>query len=194
MEEIRRVFYHELGHFIAHEMNRKFHKGTGTKSIAIFQSEANTELFLGDAKINLSADKRERDVPSKDLLCEYLASSTYGCIFQSYYLHCELTDCFNQNGQDDVAKWVASMRHHNLDHLRGEISVVEKEYFASLRQENQLDEMMALNPDKYLVKEGKGSYTVNIDKLVQDTTDFTDKHRGKYAQLLQLYQQVFDNG
>lgn len=192
MGDIKRVFFHELGHFIAHEINRKFYQGTGTKSITIYPSADNPELFLGDAKINLSADERERNAPIKERLYEYLASSTYGCIFQAYYLHSELAECFNQNGHDDTEKWNASMRHHGLDDLRPQISAAEKQYYASLRQDGQLDEIMVLDPEKYLIDAGNGSYIVDIDKLAQDTTNFTDNHQPTYAQLLKSYQEIFD--
>lgn len=190
MEEIKRIFFHELGHFIAHEINRNFYHGNGTKSIVIYPAQGNPNLFMGDAVINLSEDERERNAPSKEILPEYLASSTYGCIFQAYYLNTPLNDCFEQNGQDDSKKWYASLCANGLDHLRPEISAVEKEYFELLKQKKALDEMVDLNPEIYLNSLGNENYNVDINQLRIDCASFVDKHREMYDILINKYLEI----
>jgi hypothetical protein len=190
MEEIKRVFFHELGHFIAHEINRKFYHGTGTKSIVIYPANGNSDLFLGEAIINLSEDEREKNAPFREILPEYLASSTYGCIFQSYYLGTSLNDCFKQNGHDDSKKWHDSLGAHGLDHLRAEISTAEKEYFELLKQEKALDEMMVFNSETYLVNLGNENYNVDINQLSIDSASFVDKHKEMYKILINKYLQI----
>lgn len=45
------VFFHELGHFIANELNRKYYSGTGNNSISIYPSSNNPYVFDGETNV-----------------------------------------------------------------------------------------------------------------------------------------------
>ena len=192
-DEVKRVFFHELGHFVAHEINKRYYNGTGTKSIEIFPFPYNNELFEGDAKINCSEDEREKNVPSIDLIAEYLASSTYGCIFQSYYKNEEtLDDCFKDNGMKDSEQWLKALRNYRIDDYKGEITSAENEYFKMLREKGALDDFMKLEPENYLTERGIENYNVDVDKLRKDTEAFVTVHQKGYDELIQKYQAWID--
>ncbi len=84
MEDRNRVFFHELGHFIARQINHLHYSGPAVKSIEIYPHPDFPELYLGDTKVHLSGDEKENKPPNNEELSKYLASSTYGCIFQAY--------------------------------------------------------------------------------------------------------------
>lgn len=190
MEEINRVFFHELGHFIAHEMIRKFYNGSGVKLIAIFPHGQENNLFEGLTQQNLSADEGERYTPKKPLLAQYLASSTYGCIFQAYYKHQSLQTCFKENGENDTEKWRGSLSGHGLQEYAPDIFAIEKEYFDELVGQSKLDELMQLDPEKYLVHIGSQNYNVDLELLRSDTAAFIDSHRDDFESLLTRYSQI----
>src|SRR5688572_23049678 len=102
MEDLKRVFFHELGHFIANEINQRFYSGTGTKSITIDLAFPIDHLYVGDTRINLSPDEKEKKPPTRELLPETLAGLIYGCIVQAHYKNENLTPCANLNGIDDM--------------------------------------------------------------------------------------------
>ena len=87
MSEIHRVFFHELGHFIAHELNFQLYGGHKTKSIFLKPYPPMPELYLGEAKVEVENGSY---IPLKEEVPSYLASSTYGCLFQAYYTGEEL--------------------------------------------------------------------------------------------------------
>lgn len=190
MEDIKRVFFHELGHFIAREINHKYYNGQGTKSISIYPYPHNDELFLGDTKINLSANGKEKESPSKQELAEYLASSTYGCIFQAYYQKTSLKQCFDNNGGDDLNKWFGALLSNDLDWLNSDIASADREHFDSLNEKGELDDMMKLIPQDYLIDNGNQNFEINIPKLQEDTFSFIEKHFSIYQKLIEKYSEI----
>lgn len=165
MEDLKRVFFHEFGHFIAHEVYRRYYGGTGTKSISILQSPQHPGLFLGEAKINLSEDEREKKPPTMETLPHYLASSSYGCIFQSYYLGQSLEECFKLYGEDDMNKWYSCLHEHRLVGYNTEFSKADTEFFEQLKANKEFGELTKLDPNIYLENLGEQNYQVNLDRL-----------------------------
>lgn len=194
MEDLRRVFFHELGHFVAHEMNQRYYSGTGIRSITIQPHYLGDHLFVGEANINLSDDERERMAPPLKYLPEYLASSTYGCIFQAYYQKTKLSNCLKVNGEDDMTKWHGSLLANSLEYHNADVAVAEEQYFDLLVQKRALDTMMMLNPENYLVEEGNQRYVVDIDRLRIDTDAFIDFHIEYYNTLILDYKNILLSG
>ncbi len=192
MSDLKRVFYHELGHFVAHELNRTYYSGLGTKSISIFPFPPNPELYLGEAKMNLSLDEKGKKAPSLEQLAAYLASSSYGCIFQSYYLKTSLKECFDLNGGDDIQKWFGSLLANGLDWLNSDIAACEREYFELLKTNNELDAFMQLNPNDYLTETADKIYAVDIAKLQKDSSPLIEKHYLLYKTLIEKYNQIIE--
>jgi hypothetical protein len=192
MNEIRRVFFHELGHFVAREINHLFYGGTNTKSITICPHKDFQHLFVGELKVNIDNDGKGAKVASLEELPAYLASSTYGCFFQSYYLNTPLKKCFQENGEDDMQMWLKSLLANGLDWLNSDITVYDEEYFNLLKAGKELDEILHLNPDKYLIDNGDKSYNVDVELLRQDTVEFIQKHYLLYKTLTDKYGQILN--
>jgi hypothetical protein len=190
MEDLRRVFFHEFGHFIAHEVYKRYYGGTGTKSISISESPEHQGLFLGEAKINLSEDEKEKKLPTVETLPHYLASSSYGCIFQSYYLGQSLEECFKPNGQDDMNKWYSCLHGHQLVGYNSEFSKAETEFFEQLKESKEFGEWIKFDPNNYVIDLGEQNYQVDLDRLRQDTSSLLDSQYKLYDQLINRYKEI----
>lgn len=189
-QDVKRVFFHELGHFVAREINHLYYSGQGTKSIEIYPYPYNNELFLGDTKVNQSVDGSEKKAPTVEKLPEYLASSTYGCFFQSIYQNSSLKQCFAQNGEDDMQKWFSAMLANGLDWCNSDIANYDSEYFDLLKEKGELDELMKLVPENYLIDNGNNSFDVNIVKLKEDILPFIKNHYKVYRKLIEKYKEI----
>jgi hypothetical protein len=193
MEEIKRVFFHEFGHFVAREINNRFYNGPEVIEIVITPFPFRPGLFEGDTRIKTSDDAKEKYVPTKDILPEYLASSSYGCFFQSYYMHAGLKDCFNANGMDDQQKWSNSLFHNGFEGYAPKVSEEEYEFFNYLTEKKLLDDFMMLNPDKYLIGNEDLSYHVDLNLLRGDTNNLIETHKEIYKILIDRYHKVLNS-
>src|SRR4051812_19744682 len=103
MPTIDRVFYHELGHFVAHQLNFAYYKGNGICEIKIYPCHQNIEEYCGHTKpIEPEGyDEKDKKPPPAERLAEYLARTVYGCMFQAYYEKSELVNCFKKYGTHD---------------------------------------------------------------------------------------------
>lgn len=186
MEDLKRVFIHELGHFVAREINHRYYGATPVKNILIYPH--NAFLYEGETNPVFSEDEREKNAPAKKDLAAYLALTVYGCFFQCYYLKQSLGECFKENGYKDTEQWHGSLREHHLDDYRSEITPVEEEFFERLKAEEILKDFMELEPEKYLLSNGTNSFKVNLDLLRADTDNLIAKHHDTYQQLIDSYE------
>jgi len=97
-----RTFWHEVGHFVAQELNKKYFTGCGNLEIRISKRIVQNEAdFEGEAKKNLPEDYVERNA-IKDYPAPVIASLVYGCIFQSAFLNQNLDACLNHRSMGVV--------------------------------------------------------------------------------------------
>jgi hypothetical protein len=189
--EIRRVFYHEFGHFIAIEINHQFYHGPGTKSIQLFHDLKDRNKWGGDTKVNLSEDGIERLEPAKEKLPEYFANLVYGCFVETYFIKEDFDTCFKTHGLNDTKQWHSILRHYDIDDYNVEISSMEKKFFEYLVDQKSFESFIQLQPDNYLERQGTG-YTVDIIKLRRDTAVFLESHLDDYNRLVKEYSEIFD--
>jgi hypothetical protein len=188
-DDAKRVFFHELGHYVAHELGKRFYNGTGTKSIAIFPNVDDKDKFEGDARIVTTPNGEKRDALSIEKLPEILAAATYGCIFQAYFKNEDtFDDCFRENGMEDTKLWKDAMRNFRIDDFRNEILAEEKEFYKSLRDQKALEDFMKLDPDNFVTEHGTDNYYVNIDQLRKETEALVLNHHEKYKHLIEKYE------
>ena len=192
MQDAKRVFFHELGHFIAHEINKNdFGVGNGVGKIIIAPHPTNPKYFEGFTKLIHSSDERERKVPALAVLPEYLASSIYGCIFQAYYKREDtLNPCVNFNGANDLAQWSSCIAHYKLEEARHEFLALETNHLISLLETSALDEFMALNPLKYLEESDNQMFDVDVSLLRADTSSSVLNHSSHYKSLVYGYRKI----
>jgi hypothetical protein len=192
VNDLVRVFFHELGHFVARELNHEYFNSTKVKSIDFYLVNTSMQLYEGELKVELPEGGIESLVPTPENLPEYLASSTYGCIFQSYWLKQDLNECFNVNGNDDFSMWMKSLKANNVEEFKGKFIEVEKQHFEYLKENHLLDIYMDLDVHDFIYKTGQeySNYHVDIEKLKKAIMPFIDKHHDTYLLLIEKYKDI----
>jgi hypothetical protein len=192
-KNLKCVFFHETGHFVAKELNFRRGKGTGTRAIEIVPDLENWGYYKGWTHPILPSDQQTDKIAPPERLAEDIASLIYGCIFQGYYMHSDFHRCFSpkEGGFDDSDKWLSRLLYYKIDNM--EVSEMEKNYFNQLLENNELDTIINLNPGDYLQKAGKyDHFTVDVNALRHNLSDFLDRHITTYEGLLHNYQQLFN--
>ncbi|MVT09991.1 hypothetical protein [Chitinophaga tropicalis] len=201
--QLKIIFFHELGHFIAHVMNQKYLDGLGVEEMKIFSRPM--DGYNGYIKLIRPDGYVEGNVIPIDRLSQHLASLTYGCLFQSYYESekvnkdapergLEVFDsCLGKRaGCDDVNKWRAALDNCNKGHYAGDVAEMESDYFLSLLKDKVLEDFMQIDPVKYLVKDEFGDYTGETGKLTTNLQIAIDKHSRLYLTLIDRYKHVLE--
>lgn len=190
---INRVFFHELGHFVARELNFKFYSGTGTKEILIMPcGDKSLGEYCGQIIPNVPEGiDLEMKIPVPlNRLAEHLAALTYGCIFQAYNLNTDLEDCFNANGRKDLNSWRCSLISNKLGSFRQDIFEAEKEYFNKLLKNKSLEDFMKIEFKNYLKLENDNLYVIEIDRLREDLSYTVNNHYSQYQELILTYKSI----
>jgi hypothetical protein len=185
-EKVKRVFIHELGHFVAGEINCKKYNGFGTSGIFIRPCEENRDEFCGGAEPVKPGnyDENKKSAPPLDRLSEHLASLSYGCIFQSYFEKTELDDCLNKNGISDLHAWSGLFSYHRIPFAAQQISEIERSHYCKLVKNGSLNGFIALDPSGYLVSEVRDHYVVDIKKMRLETANLIEEHVSEYCQFV----------
>lgn len=194
MNDLHRAFFHELGHFVAQELNWKYFNGTGTESIDLYPCDGYSNIYCGEIEPtkppNYSEDQY-RVVPLEKL-AQFLAMNVYGCIFQSYFLRDSLGSCFapQENGGKDYA---ASRGQIDLNRLLSAFSQfyqVCEDHFAMLRQSHIIDVFIKLSPEDFLESRGGGNYSVNLEKLRKSISLDISNHLPHYEKFTTELQSI----
>lgn len=190
MNEINRVFFHELGHFVARELNRKHFGGIGTGIIEIEQC-SETE-FCGKTKPIGHEYGEIRPVRFKNFP-ETLARLSYGCIYQTYYLNQEIADCFKINGFEDMKSIRDGFTQFNLKSIENNLDWLNQNHLEFLRQNKALENFMKLEPMHYLQDQGNNLYLVDLEKLRSDIGMDIDAHFDHYKRFVEDIQKIIDS-
>jgi hypothetical protein len=190
MASLEQVFYHELGHFIANELNRIHYSGLGVASITIQPCNENPREFCGGAKPIAPADynENEKKAPPIERLAEYLARVIHGCIFQSYYQQISLDGCLRDSGKSDQAYWNGALIENKLFGKRSNFFEIQDNYKNYLQKNKFLANFMSLKPNDYLTETDLHHYSVNLEKLSLDTQDAIEDYFPNYKVLVDNYQ------
>lgn len=184
MENHNRIFFHEVGHFVAARLNISSNPIVEPYAI-LFERHPITGEFRGRLE-NRVVDDHSAKVPgpSKALIAEYIAQLYYGCIFQSYYLNTDFSECFGGHGIEDQHAVLGILMGHKIFGIEPDVLNVAKDHLKSLIDSSGLKDVMNLNPSDYIIKGENNFSSVNFSKLVNDTSSFIESHRGCYTNFL----------
>jgi len=195
MNKIHRVFFHELGHFVARELNENYFDGTGSVEIKIYPCPQDASEYCGHLTPIRPEGISENDktpVPI-DRLAEHLTCNIYGCIFQSYYLNIDVRTCTDINGEDDIKDWIGSLSANKLSFLNKEIFQLSTQYLELLKSQKLLDKFIKVLPEDYLIETEYRHYVVNLHKLRDDTSQIIEEHHEYYKKFVEGHQEIIDN-
>ncbi len=194
MENVFRVFFHELGHFVARELNLKYFNGTGSAEILIYPCENDNNDFCGHLRPISPEELNSSDNTPVPLerLAEHLVVDVYGCIFQSYYLNSDFKNCTETNGEEDIKKWIGSLFANKLSYINRDIFPICIEYFEYLKSEHLLDAFMRIEPKDYLITLQDNKYCVDLNQLRNDISEIVEFHFQYYKLFVTCHQKIID--
>jgi hypothetical protein len=193
MEDIRSVFFHELGHFVANEIDRLYLSGIGSKEILLYPCEANHSVFCGHTKRDLPDEIiAKRNPPPKGRLGQLLTASVYGCIFQAYAMSTDFRCCFDINGINDLEDWSSGLNIHKISYANKAVWECEKAYFDMLVENKMLDCFINLNPEDYMIQIENDHFMVDLRKLCTDTSAMIASHSAQYLAHIAQIQKIID--
>lgn len=168
-----RVFFHELGHFVAHEIIFRTFGIHRTERIEI-------KRYGNDYAGKLVPAVPEGQDPNTPLInqCEKIVELVYGCIFQAVYLGTEFKECFNHksNGCDDASAWAGILGEigHNK---QIQTSTLQNAYFTYLKESGTLTNFFQINPSKYILDITEDLSVVDINLLLTDINKEIENHK-----------------
>jgi hypothetical protein len=189
---VNRVFFHELGHFVAHELNAQHFDGYRANAIYISPCANDPNEFCGGTDFDLPDEIRNaaKAAPPVNRLAQYLASIVHGCIFQCYYTKGDFRACFDVHGCNDLRYWSGAIDANKLIGTKPMFSRIEAEYFQTLCKNNVLDGFMQLNPDDYIEETELNHFQVNVKDLRLNTECLVNDYNESYQQLISSYQSL----
>lgn len=180
MENHNRIFFHEVGHFIAASLNTQSNPTIEPYAI-IFERHAETGEFRGELRNRVVADHSAKvPGPTKELIAEYIAQFYYGCIFQAYYLGTDFSECFGGHGIQDQHAVLGILMGNRIFGIEPDILNVAKQHLKSLHDSGGLADIMKLSPSEYIIEGENNFSSVNFPKLVNDTSFFIEAHTDSY--------------
>src|SRR5688500_4627813 len=87
-------------------------------------------------------------------------------------------------------KWYGALSLYQLQDYNADIHDIDLAYMDELRNQKVLDEFLALNPDDYLQHQDGGVFFVDVQKLRDKTSEFVEKHKPFFDELINKYSNV----
>lgn len=187
MESIQRVFIHELGHFVAHELNHKYYNGTGVAAVLLHPCDKNINEICGSCKPIINGN--ENNLVPIERLAEYLAVTIHGCLFQAYFMKQDWNDCMcgstNGNGGGDVEQWCKALYYNKQYNHR--FTEIENNFFVKLVNEKFLEGFCALKVQDYIHYSYNDTHTIDVEKLREDVAVSLEMYYPIYQELINQY-------
>ncbi|KQK26099.1 hypothetical protein AR438_10990 [Chryseobacterium aquaticum] len=190
IDEIRKIFFHELGHFIAYKFSSKDIEGFKIGEIKITKCPPCKNGFGGHITPILPADFDNKSRLSPERLAHSFTNNYFGCIFQILLTDSEqhLELCMQDYGQLDQRKVNDNLMSYQLisktydiaDHFYGLCDNLRKENFDTLKN---------LDLEK-LLSDTNEEISVNIDYLEKDSHSFIDSFHEIYHKQLKVLTEI----
>ncbi len=191
--KVKRVFFHELGHYISSKLNERFYSGFGPKHFKIYRCKNKYDEFCGEVAPNIP-EEYENSTMFFDRLPENLVGSIYGCIFQCYFTYTrELNYCFDQFGVDDMFKYNGTLIRHKLGLLkRLKLQEVYYQHFIEIFDNKSLEKLKQIDYILFLVPcEGEmDSYDINLSELDNNIEEFLEEYIDIYSKFVDNFKNV----
>lgn len=193
MENIERAFYHELGHYVAHSLNKKLYGRFGITELEIYPCKEDQTIWCGHVSFKKPEDFDDADSnkpPPIERLHFVLASIMYGCLFQAYYCETDLKSCFDKFGCKDSQKWIGFLTAHKISCINKVVATMEQDYLQELIEGKQLDDFMHIKWEDYLIQKNDERYICDLEKLENNLGYLIDGHAKWYEKVVCQYEQI----
>ena len=190
MGSIERVFFHELGHFVARKINHVHYGGPDVTSIELFPCPRQQEELCGGLELVISVGHEPgRQIPT-DRLSSYLLSILYGCVFQSYRAWDPIDACLTNHGEEDSVKFDQVLRYHGFRNHNTALRSLILQHLKELKEARSLDAFLQLPVKNYLLETGPNRFSVKLPELCADTQALIETHHPLYQALEQAFSTI----
>ncbi|MBS9774434.1 MAG: hypothetical protein KGV59_04670 [Tenacibaculum sp.] len=180
-----RVFFHEIGHFIAQELNYKLFKvGLGTEKIWIESKRFSNKIdYCGGVRPKKPVDYVDDGEIRKPI--HYISNIIYGCIIQTLYLKSKedykFHDCFDYrddaNGKSDVEHFASTGKYFDGKIRKKVIEFIKNIYISRLENDkNHLKKLFLLEPTKFIITSKTRRKELDLNLLRESMSDFLVEH------------------
>ncbi|TJY35889.1 hypothetical protein [Pontimicrobium aquaticum] len=197
MNDLEIVFFHELGHYIAHELNYELYGIGKVESIDFIEYQLPNGLQYQGKTIPLVSDGDNRD---KELtnLPEKIAELVYGCYFQTLYTKLPFKSCFDfhndqSKGYIDAKCLVGALMQFRINRERIILyPYLNEEYFDELtKRESEFNSVFRINYEDCINKTDSG-YVADLHKLYELTTDFRKLHKPTFQKFVERIKEIIN--
>lgn len=186
-DEVRRSFFHELGHFVASSLNYQVFHSPKIREM-VFE-EVNPNKFIGHVKLISIPEVNLQNFGS------IAANVVYGCFFEGisnwkYEKMClDYYDCFSQygHGKSDrnllISLFIKNHLKLNLEeytNIPEELKPVFDNQIIKMSNDPNLMLLFNLNISDYFSQFPVNMYNVNIEKLEKEIHPIIDAHKEDY--------------
>ncbi len=189
--EIKKVFFHELGHYIANRINHINFCMSPVQEIILTKHE-NASKVKYEGQTSFKIPKGESIITSLKHPPQKIAELVYGCYFQSLYLNVPLTLCLDwrndkANGLKDYEGIMDVLSTCEVPTNKNKefYNYILKKYFSRLKLHKQeFETLFKLSPSNYLIKKNDIVFQVDLKKLENATEDFIKFHTPTYLNFI----------
>ncbi len=194
-EDLQRVFIHELGHFIAAELNFILYDFDRRIIEMKLEPRLGTKFYNGSVRNDKPMDDNYHP---KNTSKEY-AQTFYGCLFECLFRKIDINDCL-KNSVTREEHLITNIGNGKIDALyiysyaqRKEIKKVShkwyeyvtSEFFNSMKVESlHFQEIFSIEIEDFILDEINGTFFINLLKLHSACQFFITEHKHIYSNLI----------
>ncbi|WP_162926046.1 hypothetical protein [Chryseobacterium aurantiacum] len=192
--KIRRVFYHELGHYVSAFLNKKYFTGYGSEYIKIHRCENKQDEFCGKTEPIKPKDYK-KNILFYETLSENLVSYIYGCLFQSYFSQSQTLEyCFKYFGKNDEDAFYNNIAIHRLGQEKAfRLEQLNNEHYKKIADNELLKELESIDILSILIENDiKDEYFVDLKTLHEIIEGFLESYKDVYCEFIENYKDVIN--
>ncbi|MDV3560375.1 hypothetical protein CMU69_12590 [Elizabethkingia anophelis] len=190
---IRRVFFHELGHYVAAKLSQRHFSGIGSKHIKIYRCPEKYNEFCGEMEPIRPEEYNENDL-YLERLAENLIGLIYGCIFQSYFSSSATLDfCFEHFGTKDMWGYRGGIARHSLGSLKAfKLEGLYCEHYTKIFEDKSLEQLKGFDYMSLLIPSKGRVDEFFIDLITLDSLleEFLDSFKDTYCELVEDFNKI----
>jgi hypothetical protein len=191
-----RVFWHELGHFVAQQYNQQYFGGLGTHHVIIRrQQQENQKIDFYGETVPIQPDGYQSTDTIKQP-ATMIASLVYGCFFQCRRYMLQWPACFGPrhtrvHGMDDyesvnraLTQCLPTPESRNL------VTACIEEFFNQFQKLSEFDTLFKEDISAFISSE-EDEITIQVDSLQSRFSKFMKTHEAFYVAFVTALQNIF---
>lgn len=200
-EDLQRVFIHELGHFVAAELNFILYNFDRRAIEMKLEPRPGTKFYNGSIRTNKSMDDNYHPINTSK---EYV-QTFYGCLFECLFRHIHINDCI-KNSVTREEHLISNIGNGKIDALyiysyaqRKEIKEVSSKwyeyvtsvFFSSMKtKRHYFRKIFTIEIENFILDEIDGTFFIDLVKLRSECEIFINEHKRIYSDLISKLESI----